>query len=123
MMSVMCDKCKDPGACCREIRLSFKVQTKTKLETLAWLAWCTPIEGELGLPFIPERLVRMKCWGEKDEIKDEECPLLEEWIYSCPNLSERGRCDVYEYRPYLCASYVPGIDSSCVHHYQYTGCG
>jgi hypothetical protein len=58
-MKTLCDRCIDPGACCKDIRLSYAHPGITKLEVLAWMASCWPADGEIGLPFIPDQRVPM----------------------------------------------------------------
>lgn len=109
----ICDRCVDPGSCCREIRLSHKVAAITKLEVLAWLASCLPGSNEIGLPFIPEYQGQFFNYDGLDP-----CPFPVDWVYSCINLTSDGRCGDYENRPNLCRIFRAGIHKPCsMHHY------
>lgn len=102
----LCDRCVDPGHCCRSIHLSHgPLFGASKLEALAWVASAQPAQGELGLPFIPERVKAPSFEGQRRCL---------EWEYSCPNLDETtGRCKDYNNRPKLCRSFRPGYEKPC----------
>lgn len=99
----MCDRCRDPGACCKAFHLNgIKV---------AWSAGVEDIQRILDakdLPFIPIR--REGTWKKGDDGE-----LETGWLYSCPRLSPAGRCTIYENRPELCKKYTAGEDNMCFH--------
>jgi Fe-S-cluster containining protein len=98
----LCDRCRDPGACCRDIALNIDPDVTTKLEALAWVASIRPGTGEIGLPFIPiERRA-----GGGDEA-------FERWIWSCIYLQPDGRCGNYDGRPQMCRNFEPGVSQPC----------
>lgn len=110
----LCDQCAVPGMCCREIRLSTSYiagpEGTTALEALAWLAACVPSEGELGLPFLP---LRRELHPLGIPLGWTDCPVVHEWVFSCPILAPDGRCGDYENRPNLCRTFEPGTDEPC----------
>ncbi len=102
-MPDLCDRCADPGACCRNFWLSCEPPGTTKLEALAWIASSRPGPSELGLPFLPV---------ERDS-STEDCPVLWHWSWSCPIVMEDGRCGDYDHRPFLCREYAAGSSKIC----------
>jgi Fe-S-cluster containining protein len=111
----LCNRCIDPGICCREIRLNVKPPFMTKLEALAWLASIHPAYGEIGLPFIPEYKDRILLYDFDEAIQFySTSPLESEWVYSCPVLTPDGRCGDYENRPRLCRTFESGRNQPCV---------
>jgi hypothetical protein len=101
----LCDKCRDPGACCREFPLlPFDMEAHpTKLHAYVFAAtwvYFSPDKDRvlLGFPFAPlYKDVANSCWRWK-----------------CLNLTDDGRCGDYENRPHdPCVSYMPGEDNMC----------
>lgn len=88
----LCDTCKDPGYCCRDIPIISFVKVMTPLEVLAYV-----VEQE---------------WPFQFEFIDE----FGRGRYSCPNLLPNGRCGDYENRPYICSAFEPAKDALCCHH-------
>ena len=80
--AMLCGNCADPGRCCRDIRLhsgngAVFGDATTRLEALVALATvehADPWMGNVGLPFLPERM-------EPDGT----------WVLSCPRLTPEGR--------------------------------
>lgn len=108
-MASICDSCSAPGACCKTIRVSNRLNVTTALEALAIMASCQPASGELGLPFIPRERTRSYLNGEFSI-----SPVVEEWTYDCIHLTSEGRCGNYEFRPKLCRVFEAGVDKPCV---------
>lgn len=110
--------------CCRDIRLSVKINFRNKLEALAWIATVWPAEGELGLPFIPDKPILARYWdtGPGTLPYDATSPLEVEWLWQCIYIEPDGRCGNYEHRPNLCRTFYPGWDKPCIMYHEFSSC-
>lgn len=86
----LCDTCKDPGHCCREIPI-WGIE-KTTLEVIAYIV-------EQDWPF------------EISYIHEDG-----RGRYECRNLLPNGRCGDYENRPFICSDFVEASDRLCCHY-------
>jgi Fe-S-cluster containining protein len=112
----LCDRCVDPGMCCKDIRLSYNHPGITKLEVMAWLASVHCEEFNIGLPFIPDIRSLNPLFRVDHDVP--LCPIEMTWTYQCINLTEDGRCGDYENRPQLCRDHKPGHHQPCImNHY------
>jgi len=100
----LCDKCYDPGRCCKRLHLTFDrektndwidQQPDTKQGREALLQW---MGSGAPLPFIPA-----------DKVDGT-------WYWTCPQVDKNGRCRIYETRPQLCRDFEPASDGLCVHY-------
>lgn len=89
-----CARCYDPGRCCRHFGLG---------------------GGEFGQGLEEDELQPLL---EEHELPFEPAVLLDNgvWRFSCPRLTDCGRCSAYEARPFACSDYEPLSDDLCVHH-------
>lgn len=105
----LCDTCKQPGACCRDI----PIYVGRSWGNFFPRDWPERAAAELaqklpGHPFIP---LRLEIFPE-DQIIGTDPYGAGRW--SCSNLTPEGRCGDYENRPELCRNYEAGSDRLCV---------
>lgn len=126
-----CDTCRDPGACCRNIRLwgGERGPIRQRLSNGEFLVpeGSDPVRflgglagkysGQEPLPFLPK--VKRDTF-EPRPLPDWDGPLIGETLstysWSCPRLLPNGRCGDYENRPWLCRVYEPKADTTCVEY-------
>lgn len=117
----LCGTCRDPGACCRSIQIprEFLPGTTRKEVERHLKDGTTNIPGQVlnlsdprPLPFTPLR--EATCIGPETGYSKEITSV--KWVYTCPMVTDEGRCSIYENRPEICKLYEPGSDPMCVHH-------
>lgn len=114
MMS-MCNWCPEPGHCCKKFQLSapgngeygtnFSFWKGDRDGTLAR----RDAEAELerrGVPFVIHSV--------DEEWRTERGHHFVRFYFCCPELLPSGRCGIYEERPDLCRSFIPGSDDLCL---------
>lgn len=106
----LCDVCKDPGACCREIPLSAVFWDDEDIN----IEWPRRRDdyaaGPNGhMPFTPIRK-DLRSAGHVDPATGRT---YSQWLFSCSALQPDGRCGVYLTRPFCCSSYRAGSDRLC----------
>jgi Fe-S-cluster containining protein len=109
----LCDKCFDPGHCCREFWLNVNFwddESVTNEKLRQYSSERSP--GNRHAPFEPVRKVD-KYSGTKHE---ETGRTYSQWYWRCPALTSTGKCGIYADRPELCRSYEPASSELCVHY-------
>jgi Fe-S-cluster containining protein len=108
---ISCDRCIDPGMCCRSFPLSHYFDFGvTPAKIMKWLA-----QNGLAM-FRPLRRIHVWCSDHTGASgKKESGKWVEQWSFRCTALGEDGRCTIYDSRPDLCRTYEPGCDMMCVH--------
>lgn len=98
----LCAICPEPGHCCKK----FSLQGAFLFED--WQADLEEVLRVGGVPFF-----RLHSLGPivRDDIDGQDYVSV---FLSCTNVSENGRCGIYESRPALCRKYVPTTDGLCV---------
>lgn len=104
----ICDRCYDPGACCRNITLSLDGVRTTYWSDNGVDGITKQIRAN-GLPFDP-------LYKTAGPWKDEDGRPYEVWALTCPKLNVDGRCSIYKSRPDLCKAYEAASDGLCVHY-------
>lgn len=103
-----CDNCRDPGACCRAVRLNSGAFPTSPIPLFALVELASAVDVGfdpdapaygVGLPFMPMH------WSDDRG-----------WTLWCPNLLSNGRCGDYGGRPFACRDYQPGADAICVEY-------
>lgn len=117
-----CDTCREPGHCCRNIRLFGARRSPAEHgevvipATLDPVKYLGSIQGE-DLPMLPKA---PRQTFEPRPLPDWNGPLIGEtvqtWTWSCPRLTAAGRCGDYERRPRMCRMFEPVIDTMCLMH-------
>ena len=108
----LCDTCRDPGACCRDLTL---YRHNGQLVTVWDDEGPAGFTSENELPFEPIRKVGQ--WTVPDGDADGNGGrAYSAWAFRCTALGEDGRCTVYDRRPQLCRDYEPGSSPLCVMH-------
>ena len=105
-MATMCETCTDPGHCCRD----FSVFQDGKAKTF-WLDGDGTAESflaEQDLPFTPRVI------GEF--VVEKTGRRYASYRFSCPMLTDKGRCSIYQNRPDMCRAYEAGSDTLCVYY-------
>lgn len=112
---ITCDRCIDPGHCCKAFPLSFTVPPSATADEMT---------TELN------RRLRMSFEGKPAFVGDNPFKALRRvppqnyepddgqtvsWLFQCTALQADGRCGIYERRPDFCRIYEPGTDWLCVH--------
>lgn len=101
----LCDKCFDPGRCCKLMNLS----QKSGDALTVWTDIDIPAQAiEHGLPFEP--VAKLGEWTDEKTGRP-----YAEFHWRCTKLLPNGRCGIYEDRPNLCRSFEPLTDQLCVH--------
>jgi Fe-S-cluster containining protein len=132
----LCDTCKDPGFCCREIPLVYKrspvlfrhgtsAEQMTQFAKVAKLPFL-PLRPFFCIKMKPERAAQAEIDGAHgamfgyavDDLAGHGEPhvVAQTWMWRCPHLTPAGRCGIYETRPALCRAFEPGKDKLCVHY-------
>ena len=114
-MTGLCDRCFDPGACCRRFAL-YDVDGD---ERTFWLVGEGTVDDFLEsrrLPFLAEQTGRYRDPEANREYGS--------FVFSCPALGEDGRCTMYRRRPDVCRNFEPANGSPlCVHSFGAEGTG
>jgi Fe-S-cluster containining protein len=101
----LCDSCKSPGHCCRQIRLYGRGMESPDLSDADAVEALLEIEHDEAsnagwlLPFV------IVGRDESGQI-----------VYTCPALGVNGRCTVYDRRPSICRKFEPASSPLCVHY-------
>lgn len=108
-----CGRCREPGACCRSIALSMEFPLDVdRDEVRRHIRNGTNRPGfpacDEKLPFEP--LARNHYYAKRGH----KTPTSVRWLFTCPELSERGRCKIYRRRPRICRRFEPLSDPLCV---------
>lgn len=125
MTKSLCDRCFQPGECCKKLYLwirdqivgapagvpiSFPLDT-WRADAAVWLAEQRATYKERGVDMPLQADHVGGIWWHEGEKR---------WYaqirWSCPALLPNGRCGIYATRPELCRVFEPGSDSLCVHH-------
>ncbi len=119
---VTCDRCVDPGHCCRAFPLTMRVpigsskeavdrQMRASLEASEEpLGWGIYALYQGHVPYEPLRRLKIGGYGSNPDDQT-----IETWLFKCNALQPDGRCGVWAKRPYVCKIYDPGCDHMCVH--------
>lgn len=105
----LCSICPKPGHCCHGFVLQGESNSAVSTEWEdSWREDALARMRNNDLPFLPFEM----CDGlSKDENGREYG-----WVrLTCPKLIN-GRCSIYETRPTVCRTYVPGESGICVFH-------
>ena len=101
-MTSLCDARSKPGQCCKDFNLgggTFWIDGDYTVQKFL---------NDNNLPFEP------RMTGEyKDDVSGD---MYASYTYSCPKLTDDGRCSIYANRPDLCRRYKPGQDALCVYY-------
>lgn len=106
----LCDKCFDPGRCCKR---------------LMFFAGGEHVTFWLDEPILPQmtmhtddagRVNPFKVQEITDRYKDEDGREYGTIVFECTKLLPDGRCGIYEDRPWLCRVFPEGEDRLCVHY-------
>jgi Fe-S-cluster containining protein len=103
-MTVSCDTCSKPGACCNDFFLNGR-SGALRFSKEGWEWRAAEHMDMLQMPFIPLRIVPNDEGDERDTAAVR---------FTCPKVTPEGRCSIYETRPQLCRDYAPGQDRLCV---------
>ena len=106
----LCDKCYDPGRCCKHLGF----YTESGGEITFWSD--EPLDTQLRDRLEEEDVIQpFVLKDKKATYKDENGREYFVGIYSCTQLLPNGRCGAYENRPILCRTFIEGDDPLCVH--------
>lgn len=106
----ICDACRFPGACCREIPLTLSFWDDEDIHAV-WPDLREAYRDSNGfMPFTPVR-VNPQVASHLDPASGRT---YSSWLFSCAALLPNGRCGVYDQRPHCCKSYEPHYDRLCV---------
>jgi len=107
MSESLCDRCRDPGACCRRFPLSVWFWDHMPI-TQQW----HEMRERQGLwqgrpiPFVPIEPDRR--WPDRRKAG------MSQWLFRCEALGSDGRCTIYSVRPDApCKLYLPAEDQMC----------
>lgn len=102
----LCDTCRDPGHCCRRLRL----WNEAGKEPTSWadrgLDGAQDAAVAFAAPFMP---IEVAATFTDSETGRE----FVSWWWRCDALMPDGRCGMYELRPALCRSYEPASSALC----------
>ncbi len=102
----ICDRCIQPGACCRGFRLSLRFEPGMTTEAVHAEMMSRSTE--------PERVADMVPVHENDPPPEDEGRVR--WTFNCSRLRADGRCGNHKDRPQLCRDFQPLSDRLCVMH-------
>lgn len=108
----LCDKCFDPGRCCKHLKFY------SGGEVTFWLEEVMPIDEQLRNQMHPEDKGRPQPFAVKsiDSIyENAEGQKYAYMTFQCTRLLPDGRCGIYDQRPWLCRQFPEGEDQLCVH--------
>lgn len=106
--ALACDHCPKPGACCQHIpiieRGAYWTESThpTALHVLVAIAASPQLHLDglaAPLPFLPLQIDGLGIWRLR-----------------CPELTDEGRCGIYDRRPWLCSHFQPGESAICALH-------
>lgn len=107
---LLCDVCPKPGNCCKDFSLFTSDGEITYWED----TWESDSRADLdkrSMPFVGGI-------NRQFSVTDKDSPdfgrTYVSLYYSCSKLDDLGRCSIYETRPDLCRSFVPGSCPLCV---------
>ncbi|WP_368855573.1 YkgJ family cysteine cluster protein [Sphingomonas glacialis] len=89
-----------PGACCKRLNLSGgpAMPSGGFIDSPMSFERAEHVAMQFGLPFRPSS---QRIDGT--------------WEWTCDQLTDAGRCGIYDDRPRLCRAFKPGADPLCVH--------
>lgn len=115
-VEITCDRCIDPGHCCKAFPLSFTMPPSACADELT-----AELDRRLRMDDIPERpafvgdnpFKALRRVPPQNYEPDDGQTVS--WLFQCTALQADGRCGIYERRPDFCRIYEPGTDWLCVH--------
>ena len=105
----MCDRCYQPGACCRLFTLNIGTAhvDEGNAGAQARLDGRSDSQGR-PYPFVAVGPANER-WGQGERE-------YAYWLFSCPKVTAEGLCSIYEDRPDTCRMFEAGSNRLCVHH-------
>ena len=102
----LCPTCKDPGRCCRAFYLATVEDGPATARTGATREGAQATMDAKGWPFLPVKHRPFEVDGAT----------VDAWLFTCPKLTEAGRCSAYDARPEVCRAFKAGSDPLCVYY-------
>jgi Fe-S-cluster containining protein len=99
-----CDTCAKPGACCNDFVLN-GYNGALRFSEGNWQAEAIERMDGMEMPFRPLRIDADQAGSEPGQVMIR---------FTCPAVTDEGRCSIYENRPQLCRVYQPLQDKLCV---------
>lgn len=113
-MPAACDRCYQPGACCKNLTLSGPGIGDISFESVR-RAGGRKLKVQLVPPAKLERKLRDEGLEHFRIMPDARSP-DGAYLFWCTRLQPDGRCGAYQQRPDICRSFKEGMDPLCVHY-------